>query len=160
MVKKDVFIEESIQKHGKSLIPVLQDIQKQYRYLPEEALEITAAKLNLALRDVYGVASFYQAFSFTQEGEYKPRESSFSLTLSVPLLTTRTLTRMSASLLALDASDPSSIHAKRPCGPQSASTVRGDSPQSRGAPATSHRSLLQGPECQSCKSCIFRSTYA
>ena len=70
MVEKDVFIEESIQKHGKSLIPVLQDIQKQYRYLPEEAMEITAAKLGLPLRDVYGVASFYQAFSFTQEGEY------------------------------------------------------------------------------------------
>lgn len=71
MVKQETFIEKSIQKYAKSLIPVLQDIQKQYRYLPEDALRFTAEKLGLPLRDVYGVASFYQAFSFVQEGEYK-----------------------------------------------------------------------------------------
>lgn len=71
MVKQEGLITESIHKNGKSLIPVLQEIQKHYRYLPEDVLRVTAKQLGLPLRDVYGVASFYQAFSFTQEGEYE-----------------------------------------------------------------------------------------
>jgi NADH:ubiquinone oxidoreductase subunit E len=71
MIKQEAFVEKSIDKYGRSLIPVLQDIQRQYRYLPEDALIFTAEKLGLSLRDVYGVASFYQAFSFRPEGEYK-----------------------------------------------------------------------------------------
>jgi hypothetical protein len=56
------------------------------------------------------------------------------------------------SRLPCAACDPSSIRAERPCGPRSASTAQGDSPQGRRAPATSLRSLLPGPEYQSCKS--------
>lgn len=49
---------------------MLQDIQEHCRYLPEEALRQAAGMLDLPLRDVYGVASFYQAFNFTPVGRF------------------------------------------------------------------------------------------
>ena len=51
------------------LISVLQDIQIQYRYLPKEALEKVAKALTVPLAQVYGVATFYKAFSLTPRGE-------------------------------------------------------------------------------------------
>ncbi|HVP06818.1 MAG TPA: NAD(P)H-dependent oxidoreductase subunit E, partial [Candidatus Acidoferrum sp.] len=46
-----------------SLIMVLQDIQKEYRYLPCEALVETAKALNVPISKVFSVATFYNAFS-------------------------------------------------------------------------------------------------
>jgi len=63
-------VDASIKKHGKFLIAVLQDIQKQYNYLPEDAIKLVADKLNMPLRDIYGVASFYKAFSFNKKGKH------------------------------------------------------------------------------------------
>ncbi len=51
------------------LISVLQDIQLEYRYLPKEALEKVADTLTVPLAKVYGVATFYKAFSLTPRGE-------------------------------------------------------------------------------------------
>jgi len=51
------------------LISVLQDIQLSYRYLPREALERVAGALGVPLARVYGVATFYKAFSLTPRGE-------------------------------------------------------------------------------------------
>ena len=51
------------------LIPILQDIQLQYNYLPKEALEFTSVKLDVPLSRVYGVASFYASFSLVPRGE-------------------------------------------------------------------------------------------
>ena len=64
------FVETCIQTHGTFLMPILQDIQKQYNYLPEDVLRTISKKLNIPLRDVYGTASFYNAFSFTPKGKY------------------------------------------------------------------------------------------
>ena len=53
-----------IESHGAveaSLIPIIQDIQSEYRYLPP--LGISAAK-------VYSVATFYENFSFEPKGKY------------------------------------------------------------------------------------------
>ena len=63
-------VDECIQKHGRFLIAILQDIQKRYNYLPEEVLGILAKKLKITLRDVYGVASFYKKFSFAPKGKH------------------------------------------------------------------------------------------
>ncbi len=52
-----------------SLITVLQDIQKEFRYLPEEGLVKTAEILGIPLSKVYGAATFYKAFSLTPRGE-------------------------------------------------------------------------------------------
>jgi NADH:ubiquinone oxidoreductase subunit E len=53
----------------RNLISVLQDIQLAYRYLPREALERVALGLGVPLAKVYGVATFYKAFSLTPRGE-------------------------------------------------------------------------------------------
>lgn len=52
-----------------SLIMILQDIQKEYRYLPCEALKETAVRLQVPLSKVFSVATFYNAFSLNPKGE-------------------------------------------------------------------------------------------
>lgn len=70
MTIDETFIDESIKKHGNFLIPILQDIQKNYKYLPEEFLIKVAEKLHIPLIDVYGVTTFYQSFSLIPKGEH------------------------------------------------------------------------------------------
>jgi NADH-quinone oxidoreductase subunit E len=53
-----------------SLISMLQDIQAEYNYLPEEALRILAEQLDLPFIRVYGVATFFKAFSLTPRGKH------------------------------------------------------------------------------------------
>ena len=52
------------------LIPILQDIQAIYNYLPKEALTHVAQKLSLPLIQVYGVATFFKAFHLTPRGKH------------------------------------------------------------------------------------------
>ena len=56
-------------KTSQSLISVLQDIHKEYRYLPCHALEETAKVLDVPLSKVFSVSTFYNAFSLTPRGE-------------------------------------------------------------------------------------------
>ena len=63
-------VNDCIQKNGNSLIPVLQDIQSYYNYLPEEIFNEVSQKMNIALIDVYGVATFYKSFSLTPKGKH------------------------------------------------------------------------------------------
>ena len=53
-----------------SLISMLQDIQSEYHYLPEEALRQVAKTLELPLVQVYGVATFFKAFSLKPRGKH------------------------------------------------------------------------------------------
>jgi len=65
-------VKEVIDKnsgHPELLISVLQDIQREFRYLPREALEEVSGALGVPLSKVYGVATFYNAFSLTPKGE-------------------------------------------------------------------------------------------
>ena len=52
-----------------SLIAVLQDIQKEFHFLPSEALEETAKVLDVPMSKVFSVSTFYNAFSLTPRGE-------------------------------------------------------------------------------------------
>ena len=52
------------------LIPVLQDIQKIYGWLPEQALIRASRKLNVPTIELYGVASFYNEFRLKPLGDY------------------------------------------------------------------------------------------
>jgi len=54
----------------RALIPVLQDIQNRYHWLPPEALEHVAEALGIPLVQVYGVATFYKAFNLTPQGRH------------------------------------------------------------------------------------------
>ena len=70
MTQDVAFVDECVKKHRKFLIPVLQDIQEHYNYLPEELLLEVAERIGRPLRDVYGVATFYRAFSLTPKGKH------------------------------------------------------------------------------------------
>lgn len=62
-----------IEKHeGKvsNLIAILQEIQAEYRYLPEEVLTYVATALRIPPATVYGVATFYTQFSLKPKGKY------------------------------------------------------------------------------------------
>lgn len=52
-----------------SLIAVLQDIQKEFNFLPCEALKETAKHLDVPLSKVFSVSTFYNAFSLNPKGE-------------------------------------------------------------------------------------------
>jgi NADH-quinone oxidoreductase subunit E len=52
-----------------SLIPLLQDIQSTYSYLPEPALRDIAEFLGIPLSRVFGVATFYNQFRLTPIGK-------------------------------------------------------------------------------------------
>jgi NADH-quinone oxidoreductase subunit E len=54
----------------KALISILQDIQEEYNYLPQEALNIVSKTLGIPLIDIVGVATFYRAFSLEPRGEH------------------------------------------------------------------------------------------
>ena len=52
------------------VIAIMQDIQKEYRYLPEAALCYVAKKLKISEAKIYGVATFYENFSIEPKGKY------------------------------------------------------------------------------------------
>jgi len=57
--------------HDKSnLLAILNDIQAEYNWLPPQALKLVAEELGTPLIDIYGVASFYHAFSLTPRGKH------------------------------------------------------------------------------------------
>lgn len=65
-------IEELIRagpRHPRFLLPLLQDIQSRYRYLPREALKQVAEYLEIPESRVYAVATFYKALSLEPRGE-------------------------------------------------------------------------------------------
>jgi len=60
------------QYHGQAgnLIPILQKTQEAYGWLPGEALQLIADRLNMASGKVYGVATFYSQFYLERRGRH------------------------------------------------------------------------------------------
>jgi NADH-quinone oxidoreductase E subunit len=56
-----------------SLLPILQEIQKENGYLTEELLADVGHYLNMPLNKVFGVAAFYDQFRFRPLGKYHIR---------------------------------------------------------------------------------------
>ena len=54
-----------------ALLPVLQEAQGIYGYLPIEVQQMVADGLEISLSEVYGVATFYSQFSLTPKGEHR-----------------------------------------------------------------------------------------
>lgn len=77
-MKSDVAVDfkviaEILKKHANDpakLIPILQDVQKEYRYLPEDALACIATTLNIPPAKVFGVATFFSHFTLTPKGKH------------------------------------------------------------------------------------------
>jgi len=52
------------------LIPILQQIQDKYGYLPREILTETSKRTAIPLSDIYGVATFYEQFHLDRRGRH------------------------------------------------------------------------------------------
>ncbi len=63
-------ILDKYQRDPGKLIPILQETQELYRYLPEQVLAFVATGLGISPAKVYGVASFYAHFSLAPKGKY------------------------------------------------------------------------------------------
>ena len=58
------------QSNKQNIIAILQDVQKVFRYLPEEALNHISAKLDMTPAKIYSIATFYENFSLKPKGKY------------------------------------------------------------------------------------------
>jgi len=66
-------VEEILSRYDQaehSLIAVLQDLQKEFNYLPQEALKLVSERLGVPYSQTYHVATFYKAFSLIPRGRH------------------------------------------------------------------------------------------
>lgn len=64
---------EIVDRHERKpcrLIPILQAVQEEYRYLPPEVLTYVATSLGLSPSKVFGVATFYAHFALEPKGKH------------------------------------------------------------------------------------------
>ena len=52
-----------------AMMPILQEAQEIYGYLPIEVMRIIARETGFALEEIFGVASFYSQFSLNPKGQ-------------------------------------------------------------------------------------------
>lgn len=53
-----------------SIIQILDDVQKEYNYLPKKALEYISQNLEIPLSKIYSIATFYSSFSLVPRGKH------------------------------------------------------------------------------------------
>ena len=63
-------ILDNYQRDKGMLVSILQDVQAEYSYLPEEALVEVSQASETPLSQVYSVATFFKAFSLEPRGRY------------------------------------------------------------------------------------------
>lgn len=63
-------IIDQYHRDSSKLIPIMQAVQEEYRYLPEEVITYVATSLGIAPAQVYGVATFYSHFALKPKGKY------------------------------------------------------------------------------------------
>lgn len=71
----DILIEikEIIEKYPKEkryTLAMLQDVQKQFNYIPRQALEMISEYVDTPLSSLYSMATFYKALSLKPKGKY------------------------------------------------------------------------------------------
>lgn len=68
--EKILAICESHKGEPSPLMVVLEEIQREFGYIPFDVQEMVADKLNVSVSDVYGVVTFYNFFSLNPKGKY------------------------------------------------------------------------------------------
>jgi NADH-quinone oxidoreductase subunit E len=66
-------IVEQNDRNPARLIPILHEVQAEYRYLPDEILAYIATSLGISPARVFGVATFYSHFTLKPKGKYHVR---------------------------------------------------------------------------------------
>ncbi len=69
----EAVIESILERHScdpAAIIAILQDLQDEAGYLPEEALRYVARRLDIPVSKVYRLATFYRAFSLQPRGKH------------------------------------------------------------------------------------------
>ena len=69
LAKVDGILQKYAFNHTK-LVPILQEIQAEYSYLPEDVMIYTAKALKIPASTIYGVATFYAHFTLAPKGKY------------------------------------------------------------------------------------------
>ena len=62
-----------IEKHAGekgAMMPILQEAQEIYGYLPIEVQKIVAEKTGVSLEEIFGIVSFYAQFKLNPDGQY------------------------------------------------------------------------------------------
>lgn len=62
---------ERLDRRPGSLMPILQEVQSRFGYLPEEAVVEVAAVLHIPRSAIYGVATFYNQFRLHPPGRHQ-----------------------------------------------------------------------------------------
>ena len=70
MEKIDQILDGFQRVNRDSLIPILQAVQDEVGYISEEAIEKIGLHLNLPGSKIYGLATFYNQFTFIPKGKY------------------------------------------------------------------------------------------
>jgi NADH-quinone oxidoreductase subunit E len=71
--RKFVKVFTILEQHGRKpsrLVPILQAVQEEYRYLPKEVLTYVATALDISPARVFGVATFYSHFAIEPKGRH------------------------------------------------------------------------------------------
>jgi NADH:ubiquinone oxidoreductase subunit E len=71
---KEGFVQEIIGRYEGDpgmLIPMMQDLQAEYGFLPPEELRRLSGELGVALTRIYGVATFYSSFRMAPRGQHE-----------------------------------------------------------------------------------------
>ncbi|MBN1837320.1 MAG: NAD(P)H-dependent oxidoreductase subunit E [Spirochaetales bacterium] len=71
---KEGLVQEIIERYegdAGMLIPMMQDLQTEYGYLPPEELRNLSTRLGVPLTRVYGVAMFYSSFRLAPKGQHE-----------------------------------------------------------------------------------------
>lgn len=66
-------IEKILKKHGRTsdeMIPILQDVQKEFGYISAESVKKLSRHLKMSENTIFGVTSFYAQFRFTEPGRH------------------------------------------------------------------------------------------
>lgn len=66
-------ITEILEENGsqeEKLVPILQDVNLRYKYLPEDILRYISQVMDVPLSQVYNIATFYNAFSLEPRGRH------------------------------------------------------------------------------------------
>ncbi|MBW1739845.1 MAG: NADH-quinone oxidoreductase subunit NuoE [Deltaproteobacteria bacterium] len=70
LMNLDTLIEKKFDNNPEALVMVLQEVNAEYNYVPQGALQYVAEKLDIPLSKVYSVATFYKAFHLEPRGRH------------------------------------------------------------------------------------------